>query len=236
MSSQAARCTLAIALAMLIAGTARAADPTEADRRADAAALSLMQRTGFLQIAVDRQAVSETTLDDSLKKQVDAVFARMDADLRPLIAGAQTDPDTVETLVRQGRRIVSAAQEEVHKLVGDDQYEQVARRTRLVQIQLMAITAGPHTFDEARAALQLTAAQQKQVDELLNRTGAKVRRLTDSLTDEQQMVPSAEQLVTVALQTRKQLRAILTEEQLKTLDESTNLSVSQTPPRPRGRN
>ena len=227
MLSQSARLTLILGLIAFSVGTARAADPTEAERRASSAALSLMHRTGFLQIAVNRQAIAETTLDDSLKKQLDTIFVRMESDLQPLIAGVQTNPDSLDSLIREGRKIVATAQDELHKLVSDDQYAQLARRTRLVQIQLMAITAGPHTFDEARAALQLSAEQQKKMDVLLNATGTKVRKLTDALTSEERMVPSAEQLVTVAIDARKQLRAMLSEEQLRKLDESTNLDVPE---------
>jgi hypothetical protein len=230
MPSQCARVTLILWLLAFSIGTAQAADPTEAERRASSAALSLMHRTGFLQIPVNRQAIAETTLDDPLKKQIDTIFVRMESDLRPLIAGVQTNPDSVDSLIKDGRKIVAAAQDELRKLVTDDQYDQLARRTRLVQIQLMAITAGPHTFDEARAALQLNADQQKKMDALLNSTGTKVRKLTDALTSEEQMVPSAEQLVTVAVDARKQLRAMLNEDQLKKLDESTNTALTDPPP------
>lgn len=234
MSSNFERVSLIVALLALSAGV-RAADPNDAERRANSAALSLMHRTGFLQIAVNRQAVAETSLDESAKKQIDTIFVRMESDLRPLVAGVQTNPDSVESLVRQGRQIVSAAQDQVHNVVSDEQYDQLSRRTRLVQIQLMAITAGPHTFDEARSALQLTADQQKKMDVLLKQTNATVRKLTDALTNEEQMIPSAEQLVVVALDARKQLRAMLSDDQRTKLDESTNTTLTDLPSRPHRR-
>ena len=221
MSSRYARIVFVLCFVSLVI-SARAAEPSESERRANAAALTLMRATGFLQIPVNRQAVAETELDESLKRQVDTVFLRMESDLRPLIAAVQNDPGSLESLVTQGRKIVAAAQEEVQKLIPTDQYARLARRTRLVQTQLMAITAGPHTFDEARAALQLTPDQQTKIDALLRETSGQVRKLTNSLTNEERMTASAEQLVTVALDARKRLRAVLTEDQLKGLDDSTN--------------
>jgi len=210
---------------MALTCVARAADPTDAERRASSAALSFMHRTGFLQIAANRQAVSEVPLDDATKKKVDDTFVRMESDLRPLIASVQTDPDSLETISRQGQQIVRKAQDQVRQLLSEAQYEALARRTRLVQAQLMAVTAGSPAFREAKTALQVTSDQGNRMDALLSETSAKVRKLTDSLTNEERMIPSAEQLVTVALDARKRLRAILTEDQLKQLDESTNTNL-----------
>jgi hypothetical protein len=212
-----------------LAGSARPAEPTDAERRANSAALSLMNRTGFLQIAASRQAVAEVPLEEATKVKVDDIFVRMESDLRPLIAAVQTDPDSLDANIRRGRQVVAKAQEEVRQLLTDEQFQALGRRTRIVQAQLMAVTAGPAAFREAKTALQLTPEQAKKLDQLLSETAAKSRKLTDALTNEERMVPSAEQLVTVATEARKKLREILTTEQLKQLDESTNTALVDRP-------
>ena len=204
---------------------ARATEPTDTERRANSAALSLMNRTGFLQIAANRQAVAEVPLEEATKKKIDDIFVRMDSDLRPLIAAVQTDPDSLDANIRRGRQLVAKAQDEVHQLLTEEQYAALARRTRIVQAQLMAVTAGAPAFREAKTALQLTPEQGKKLDQLLSETAARSRKLTDALTNEERMVPSAQQLVTVATDARKKLREILTSDQLKQLDESTNTAL-----------
>ena len=226
------RVSVGLAILCCLAGLpsiARAADPTDAERRANSAALSLMHRTGFLQIAANRQAVAEVSLDEATKKKIDDIFVRMESDLRPLIAAIQTDPDSLETTTRRGRQIVAKAQDEVRQLLTEEQYAALARRTRIVQAQLMAVTAGPAAFREAKTALHVTDDQGKRLDALLSETEAKSRKLTDALTNEERMIPSAEQLVSVAIDARKRLREILTGDQLKQLDESTNTALVEAP-------
>lgn len=210
-------CVLSAAL------TARAADLTEAQRRASSAALEVMQRTGFLQIPVDRAAVAETSLDEATKKKLDDTFVGLEADLRPLVTSVQTDPSSIDDAVFQGRQFAQKALSAVRQAVSDDQYKGLVQRTRLVQVQLMAISAGPAAFARAASELRLTPEQRKKMDALLTETAAQVRHLTDSLMNQDRVVPSAEQLVRVTLDARKRLRAIFTDDQRKTLDDNTNL-------------